>query len=32
MTAGECYVCEPGHEGWVVGDSVVELYEFESTL
>ena len=29
---GQCYVCEPGHDAWVVGDEAVEFYEFESTL
>jgi mannose-6-phosphate isomerase-like protein (cupin superfamily) len=29
---GECYVCEPGHDAWVVGDVPVEFIEFESKI
>jgi hypothetical protein len=29
---GMCYVCEPGHDAWVVGDETVEFYEFESKI
>ncbi len=29
---GDAYVIEPGHDGWVVGDSEVEGYEFETKL
>ena len=25
---GDAYVCEPGHDGWVVGDEPVVAYEF----
>lgn len=32
VKAGECYVCEPDHDAWVVGDEHVEFFEFESTL
>src|SRR3954451_14302767 len=28
--AGQAYVIEPGHDGWVVGDEPVEGFEFES--
>ena len=31
VKAGECYVCEPDHDAWVVGEEAVEFYEFEST-
>ena len=26
--AGDAYSIEPGHDGWVVGDEPVEVYEF----
>jgi hypothetical protein len=28
--AGDAYVIEPGHDGWVVGDEPFVAYEFES--
>jgi uncharacterized cupin superfamily protein len=28
---GEAYVIEPGHDGWVVGDTGVIAYEFDSS-
>jgi quercetin dioxygenase-like cupin family protein len=28
--AGDAYVIEPGHDGWVVGDEPVVVLEFES--
>ena len=30
VRAGEAYVIEPGHDGWVVGDEPVVALEFES--
>jgi mannose-6-phosphate isomerase-like protein (cupin superfamily) len=27
---GDAYVIEPGHDGWVVGDEPVVVFEFES--
>lgn len=30
VKAGEAYVIEPGHDGWVVGDEPFVGYEFES--
>lgn len=32
VAPGQCYVCEPGHDAWVVGDEQVEFYEFESKI
>lgn len=29
--AGDAYVIEPGHDGWVVGDTAVVAYEFDSS-
>ena len=30
IKAGEAYIIEPGHDGWVVGDEPVVVLEFES--
>ena len=30
LREGDAYVIEPGHDGWVVGDSEAEGYEFET--
>lgn len=30
ISAGDAYVFEPGHDGWVVGDEPVVVLEFES--
>ena len=31
ISAGAGYVIEPGHDAWVVGDTPVVAYEFDST-
>lgn len=31
ITAGNCYVIEPGHDAWVVGDEPAVSYEFDSS-
>ena len=31
VSAGDAYVFEPGHDGWVVGDEPVVGYEFEGS-
>ena len=31
ITAGNAYVIEPGHDAWVVGDTPVLAYEFDSS-
>ena len=28
---GDAYVCEPGHDGWVVGDEPCVMLEFDAT-
>ena len=30
VRAGDAYVIEPGHDGWVLGDEPVVMLEFES--
>ena len=30
LCQGDAYVIEAGHDGWVVGDELVELYEFNT--
>ncbi len=30
LSAGDAYVIEPGHDGWVVGDDAFVGFEFES--
>jgi len=30
IKAGDAYIIEPGHDGWVVGDEPVVVLEFES--
>ena len=31
VSAGDAYVFEPGHNGWVVGDEPAVGYEFEDS-
>lgn len=31
IKAGDAYVIEPGHDGWVVGEEPVVMYEFDNT-
>ncbi|MEC8156586.1 MAG: hypothetical protein VX080_06300 [SAR324 cluster bacterium] len=31
VNAGDAYVFEPGHDGWVIGDEPVVGYEFEGS-
>ena len=31
VSAGDAYVFEPGHDGWVVGDEPAVGYEFEGS-
>jgi uncharacterized cupin superfamily protein len=30
IKAGDAYVIEPGHDGWVIGDEPVVMYEFDN--
>ena len=30
LCQGDAYIIEAGHDGWVVGDEPVELYEFNT--
>ena len=31
VNAGDAYVFEPGHDGWVIGDEPAVGYEFDSS-
>ena len=31
VSAGDAYVFEPGHDGWVIGDEPAVGYEFEGS-
>jgi uncharacterized cupin superfamily protein len=31
IKAGDAYVIEPGHDGWVIGDEPVVMYEFDNS-
>ena len=31
VNAGDAYVFEPGHDGWVIGDEPTAGYEFEGS-
>ena len=31
IKAGDAYVIEPGHDGWVIGDEPVVMFEFDNS-
>ena len=31
ISAGDAYVCEPGHDAWVIGDEPCVMFEFDAS-